>query len=92
MKRRRLSITEIRENLAAVVRSVEKGEVVAVTRRGQSVAVLVSARGYEALTGGPRDLWDAIRAFRESTDLRALRLDDVYRRIRDRSPGRRVGA
>lgn len=91
MKRqRRLSIAETRKNLAAVVRSVEKGEVVELTRRGEPVAVLLSARDYDGLTRGAGDLREAIRAFRESTDLSELRIDDVYRDVRDRSPGRKV--
>ena len=91
MKRqRKLSIAETRKNLAAVVRSVEKGEVVEVTRRGEPVAVLLSAKEYEGLTRGAGDFWGAIRAFRESVDLEALHLDDVYRDVRDRSPGRKV--
>lgn len=91
MKRqRRLSIAETRKNLAAVVRSVEKGDVVEITRRGEPVAVLLSARDYEGLTRGYGDLWEAIRAFRESTDLSKLHLGDVYTDVRDRSPGRKV--
>lgn len=91
MKRqRRLSIAETRRNLAAVVRSVEKGAVVELTRRGEPVAVLLSARDYERVTRGPGDLWEAVRAFRESTDLSELHVDDVYRDVRDRSPGRKV--
>lgn len=91
MKRqRRLSIAEARRNLAAVVRSVEKGDVVEVTRRGEPVAIVLSAREYEGLTRGSGDLWEAIRAFRESTDLKSLRLDEAYRDVRDRSPGRKV--
>lgn len=92
MKRqRRLSIADTRRNLASVVRAVEKGEVVELTRRGEPVAVLLSTRDYEGLTGRPKgDLWEAIRSFRESTDLRELDIGAVYRDVRDRSPGRKV--
>lgn len=91
MKReRRLSIAETRKNLAAVIRSVEKGNVVELTRRGEPVAVLLSARDYDGLTRRSGDLWEAICAFRESTDLSEIHLDDVYRDVRDRSPGRKV--
>ena len=89
-RQRRLSIAETRKNLAAVVRSVEKGDVVEVTRRGEPVAVLLSARDYEGLTRGGGDLWDAICGFRKSTDLSKLHLEDVYVDVRDRSRGRRV--
>jgi len=89
-RQRRLSIAETRKNLAAVVRSVEDGEVVEVTRRGHPVAVLLSSKDYEGLTRGAGDLWGAIRAFRDSVDPDALHLDDVYRDVRDRSPGRKV--
>lgn len=90
-RQRRLSIADTRRNLASVVRSVEKGDVVELTRRGEPVAVLVSKRDYEGLTGRAKgDLWEAIQAFRESTDLRELDIGGVYRDVRDRSPGRRV--
>jgi prevent-host-death family protein len=91
MKRqRRLSIAETRRNLASVVRAVENGDVVELTRRGEPVAVLLSTQDYEGLTRRGGDLWEAIRAFRESTDLRELDIGSVYSDVRDRSPGRKV--
>jgi hypothetical protein len=38
----------------------------------------------------PGNLWRAIWAFRASMDLKDLGIDDAYRDVRDRSPGRRV--
>jgi prevent-host-death family protein len=91
MKRRaRHSIADVRRNLASVVRSVEKGAVVELTRRGEPVAVLLSARDYEGLAGRAGDLWEAIRGFRRTADLEQLGIEDLYRDVRDRSPGRRV--
>jgi prevent-host-death family protein len=91
MKRRaRHSLAAARRNLAAVVRSVEKGAVVELTRRGEPVAVLLSARDYDGLTRGAGSLWEAIRRFRRTADLEELRIEDVYRDVRDRSPGRKV--
>jgi prevent-host-death family protein len=88
--RQRLSIAETRKSLAAVVRSVEEGTVVELTRRGKPVAVLLSAREFEGLTRGSGDLWEALCGFRNHSDLKELRIVEVYRDVRDRSPGRKV--
>lgn len=89
-RRRRHSVAELRRNLAAVIRSVEKGTVVELTRRGEPVAVVLSAREYDGLTRGTGDLWEAIGEFRNSADLKELAIEDAYRDVRDRSPGRKV--
>ncbi|MHC4550638.1 MAG: type II toxin-antitoxin system Phd/YefM family antitoxin [Planctomycetota bacterium] len=85
---RRFSISEARRELPTVVRLAEKGVVVELTRRGRPVAVLLSTRAYAGLTGGSASLWEAAQEFRRSFDLKELDIDDVYRDVRDRTPGR----
>jgi len=84
------SIAEARNRLPALVHAVESGPPVRLTRRGRPVAVLVSVAEYERLRPGRPGLWEAIEAFRERTDLSDLDVDDIFRDVRDSSPGREV--
>jgi PTS system cellobiose-specific IIB component len=86
---KRYSIAEARNGLTGIVHEVERGGQVEITRRGKRVAVLVSTAEYGRLTGGKRDLWEAIEKWRESVDWDVLGdIDDVWVDVRDRSPGR----
>ena len=87
---REFSIAEARNQLPALVHSVESGPPVRLTRRGKPVAVLVSAEEYERLRPRGPDLWQAIDAFRQRTDLTDLDVDEIFQGVRDPSPGREV--
>jgi prevent-host-death family protein len=84
------SIAEARKRLPALVHAVESGPPVRLTRRGKPVAMLISLEEYEHLRPKRADLWQAIQAFRQRTDLAALDLEETFRGVRDRSPGRDV--
>lgn len=88
MARRRYSIAEARNGLPRLVHAVETGPPVELTRRGQAVAVLISLREFEKLSGKQPDLWAAIETFRAETDLEELDIDSLLDDVRDRSPGR----
>lgn len=87
---RDISIAEARNKLPALVHSVEEGPAVRLTRRGKPVAVLVSLEEYERLRPRRPDFWRAIKEFRERTDLSDLDVDEIFRGVRDPSPGREV--
>lgn len=87
---KQVSIAEARDTLPSLVRAVEQGHPVELTRRGKPVAVLVSNIEYQRLTSGSRDLWSAIETFRATHDLSDLDIEEVYSNIRDTSPGREV--
>jgi prevent-host-death family protein len=80
---REFSIAEARNQLPALVRALEKGPPIRLTRKGKPVAVLVSLQEYERL--GPRrpDLWQAIETFRQQTDLRDLDVDEIFADVRE---------
>jgi prevent-host-death family protein len=91
MAQKSYSVAEARQNLARLIRDAERGRAVKITRRGQPVAVLLSASGYLALTGERRSFVDAIDAIRERLDVDHLGIgDDEFEGLRDRSPGREV--
>ena len=83
------SIAEARHNLAALVHELEHRPRIQLTRRGKTVAVLLSVREYQRLTAA--HFWEAYTAFRTTTDLAQLDIDPaVFKGVRDQSPGREV--
>lgn len=91
--RRRYSIAQARQNLAAIVHEVERGGPVDVTRRGEPVAVLASVEDYQRMASGRRSFWQALTEFRKTADLEGLGLDHrFWKGLRDRSPGRKVAS
>ncbi len=85
---RQYSIAAARNRLPALVHDIEKGPPVELTRRGKPVAVLLSIKEYRKLRRDKPNLWQAIRKFREDTDLAGLDAEQVWADLRDRSPGR----
>ena len=85
------SIAEARDRFTELVHEAEQGKPVALTRRGQPVAVILSMRAYQRLSGGGVDFWQALGEFRRKYDLQELNLGpDAFSDTRDRSPGREV--
>ena len=87
----KFSIAEARSQLPRLLREVETGHAVEITRRGKPVAVVVSAAEFERLREARPGLWDAISAFRIDHDVARKGLDRKdLSALRDRSPGRDV--
>lgn len=88
---RRYSIAEARSNLPAIVDQAESGAEVELTRRGQSVAVVVSRQEFERLRGKHLHFRDAYRKFLERHQLEDIGVNDDFAfAVRDRSMGRKV--
>lgn len=62
------------------------------TRRGETVAVLVSHQKFEQLATGRRSFAEAYREFKTTVDLGELDLDpdEIFAGVRDTAPGRQV--
>ncbi len=85
------SIAEARDRFTELVRKAERGNPVALTRRGRPVAVILSMRAYQRMTHGGANFWQALTEFRKRYDLQELDLGpDIFNGTRDRSPGREV--
>jgi prevent-host-death family protein len=84
---RKVSLAEARNHLTGLVRDVERGNRVELTRRGKPVAVLVSREEYDRLRADRLSPSAAFRAWREEapTDYDGFDLPE-----RDPSPGRDV--
>ncbi len=70
---------------------MEAGQAVEITRRGNSVAVVISLADYERLANITGTFGEAYAAWRRTVDNVDLDLpDDYFDSIRDRSVGRQV--
>lgn len=87
---KKYSIAEARNRFAALVHEVEQSQPVEITRRGQSVAVLLSVQEYERITGANKNFWDAYRTFRKKYAVEPLDVEPELFQVRTREPGRDV--
>ena len=81
------SIAEAKNQLPALIRSVEQHGPIELTRRGKAVAVLLSMHEYERLQKPKVDFWEALLAFRQRIDAEGINIDpdEIYADVRDRS-------
>jgi prevent-host-death family protein len=92
--RKQQSIAAARSNLPQLVRQAESGESIELTRRGESVAVLIGRKEYERLANPSRRFSEAWSEFTREVELSELAIDpdEIFGDdLRDRRPGRRVG-
>jgi prevent-host-death family protein len=84
---RKVSLAEARDHLTGLVRDVERGQRVVLTRRGKPVAVLISHDEHERLNAKRLSPGAALRAWRAQApaDFDGLEVPE-----RDPSPGRNV--
>ena len=85
------SVAEARQNFARLLQTAERGRVVEITRRGQPVAVVLSAAQYLALVGEGPSFKTAIDDLRARLGVERLGIvDDDFAGLRDASAGREV--
>lgn len=73
-----------------MVHELDRCARIEITRRGKPVAVVLSMREFERLSGPRRRFWDAYQAFRESVDLSQLGIEpSVFEGVREQraNPG-----
>ncbi|UFP95907.1 type II toxin-antitoxin system Phd/YefM family antitoxin [Gloeobacter morelensis] len=82
------SIAEARDHLSSIVRTVESGKPVRLTRRGKPVVVLLSAKDYDQLCHREHHYWDALQTFLEAEkpDIEP----EIFAGTRDETVGRPV--
>ena len=87
----RRSIAEARDGFAGLVREAEAGHPIQITRRGKTVAVLVSAADFGTLAARRTSPADLMREVRVRLDREGIGMDDdPWAGLRDRGPGRDV--
>jgi prevent-host-death family protein len=87
----RYSIAQARANLSAIVDEVESGTSNELTRRGTSVAFMVSVDEYQRLLRQHVQFKDAYQRFLTTHDLTKVGVDRKFSAtLRDRTVGRKV--
>ena len=87
------SIADASGHLDELVRKVERGEAVELTREGEAVAVLIGRREYERRNGEQKKTFpEAYEEFRRKFNLEELDInpDEIWGDVRDPDPGRDV--
>jgi prevent-host-death family protein len=83
------SIAEAKNRLPAIVHSVEEGGAIELTRRGKSVAVIISKHDYELLSQSGEGFLATLNTFRQGLEQEDFTISDSdFAGLRDRSPGR----
>ena len=87
----KVSVAEARQHFARLIKRAQQGKAIEITRRGEPVAVLVSAAEYSAITGDRPSFIDATAQIRERLDVDSLNIGDSdFEGLREESPGRDV--
>ena len=88
---RSFPVADARQDFARLIRTAERGRVVGITRRGEPVAVLLSAAQYLALAGEGDSFMAAVDDVRARLGIDELGIGDAeFAGLRDESPGRAV--
>ena len=87
----KVSVAEARQHFAHLIKRAQQGKTIEITRRGEPVAVLVSAAEYSAITGDRPSFIDATRQVRERLGVDSLKIGDSdFDGLREQSPGREI--
>lgn len=86
---KRFSVAEARQNFARLIETAERGRIVQITRRGEPVAVLLSAAQYSALSGEGRSFLAVVDEIRARLGVADIGIGNAeFADLRDASPGR----
>ena len=87
----KVSVAEARQHFARLIKRAQQGKTIEITRRGQPVAVLISASEYSAITGERPSFIYAMSQVRERLGVEALGIGDAeFEGLREESPGREI--
>lgn len=86
------SIEQISEDLEQIIQDVEQGTAVELIREGERVAVILSATQYDLLLREKLGFGQALERFRQEYNVEEANInpDEIFKDIRDNSPGREV--
>lgn len=84
------SIAQAKNQLTTIVRDVEQTTAIALTRRGKTVAILLSIDEYRRLSTPRVMFWSAYQTFQKKVNLAELNIQPEEFTGREKSPGREV--
>lgn len=87
----RYSVAEAKNQLPELLREVERGKPVEITKHGEPVAVVLSVGDYKQLINKEKasSFWNKVNALREASDFEAVASEDI-KDLRDTFQGREV--
>ena len=91
MAANKVSVAEARQHFARLIKRAQQGKTIEITRRGEPVAVLLSASAYSAITGEASSFIDAMSRVRKRLGVDELEIGDAeFEGLRGESPGREI--
>jgi hypothetical protein len=74
------------------VHELEDVHRVYITRRGETVAVLISKAQYDRIQSRRSGFWQSYQSFRKNVNLKQVNIDpsEVWGNVRDKAPGREI--
>ena len=79
------------QHVARLIKRAQQGKTIEITRRGEPVAVLLSATEYSAIMGERSSFIDAMKHVRERLGVDELEIGDAeFEGLRGESPGREI--
>lgn len=86
------SIDQVQEHLDTIIQEVEQGKAVEITRQGKQIAAFVPAVEYNRFVRSKLEFGQALDKFRQEILEEGIEIDpdEVFKDVRDRSPGREV--
>ena len=85
------SIAETKNNLSQLVHKAEEGELIQITRRGHSVAVLLSIEEFEKIKQPAASPADALKQFLGNKDFKNVDIDtQIFDDLRAKQSGRDI--
>jgi cellobiose PTS system EIIB component len=87
------SLSQVQENPEGIIQTVEREKTVEITQQGKQVAMLLSVDEYERLVEAKSSGFGAaLKKFRQELVDEGIDIDpdEVFKDVRDRSPGREV--
>ena len=89
---RSVSVAEAKNKLPSILREVEEGSVVQITRYGKAVAIVLPERDYRHLVERRQGFWESLWKVRNIISSEGIIIDESdFRNLRDPSPGRAFG-
>ena len=82
------SVAKAKDGLTKLLREVEGGEPVEITRRGEPVAVVLSVEAYRAMQQARPSFYDAMVAWRAECKPEDFAEDGWLEGVRSKEPGR----
>jgi len=86
---RRVSVAEAKNKLPSIIREVEAGSIVEITRYGKAVAMVLPERDYRRMVETGQGFWASLGKVRNLISSEGIGIDESdLMNLRDLSPGR----